>query len=151
MRPAPRIAQLRSVERSPRVHPFGIEEEFVFLDPPTMRPVPVGARALVEAKALGFDAASSEFLASQIEFATGVQHTGAAAEVELAGFRRAIAGVADRLGVIVASTGAPFDSDVAPDVSPAERYVRIRDDIAAMVDDHQVCGMHLHLGIAPSW
>ncbi|MFF2369199.1 YbdK family carboxylate-amine ligase [Agromyces sp. NPDC058110] len=130
-----------------RVHRFGIEEEFVFLDPATMKPEPVGAAALAEARAAGFPGATSEFLASQIEFATGIEHDGAEAILDLRDFRRAIARIAAGLGVIAAATGAPFEADAAPAVSADERYGRIGDDIGAMVDDHQVCGMHVHLGV----
>ncbi|UOE43293.1 carboxylate-amine ligase [Agromyces larvae] len=127
---------------------FGIEEEFVLLDPETLRPAPVGPEVLARLRAAGFETATSEFLASQVEFASPVFRDGAEATAELARFRSVLAGIADGFGVVAASTGTPFDSGDDPEVFPEARYARVHDDIGAMIADHQVCGLHVHVGIA---
>ncbi|WP_344312820.1 carboxylate-amine ligase [Agromyces terreus] len=126
---------------------FGIEEEFVLLEPDSLRPVARGGEALAALKP-AFEAATTEFLASQLEIATGICRTGDEALGQLEAFRAALADVAAGLGVVAASTGTPYEVERAPEVTRAARYEHIRDDIAAMIDDHQVCGMHVHIGIA---
>ncbi|WP_082461726.1 YbdK family carboxylate-amine ligase [Agromyces sp. Leaf222] len=125
---------------------FGIEEEFVLLEPESLRPVALSTEALAVLKP-EFDEATTEFLASQVEIATGVCRTADEALEELEAFRAALAEVAGDLGVVAAATGTPYEVERAPEVTRALRYEHIRDDIGAMVDDHQVCGMHVHIGV----
>lgn len=125
---------------------FGIEEEFVLLEPETLRPVALSTEALAVLKP-EFDQATTEFLASQVEIATGVCHTPDEALEQLEAFRTALAEVAGDLGVVAAATGTPYEVERAPEVTRAPRYEHIRDDIGAMTDDHQVCGMHVHIGV----
>jgi carboxylate-amine ligase len=125
---------------------FGIEEEFVLLEPETLRPVARGGEALAVLKP-EFDAATTEFLASQLEVATGICRSGDEAFAQLEAFRAALAEAAHDLGVVAAATGTPYEVERAPEVTHAARYEHIRDDIGAIIDDHQVCGMHVHIGV----
>ncbi|GAA1958232.1 glutamate--cysteine ligase [Agromyces allii] len=143
--PAPEVEASRASARA--VTTFGIEEEFVLLDPVTLRPVPLAPQAIAALHAAGFAGATSEFLASQVEIATGVCTDGAEAVQQLEAFRAALDGIAVALGVHAASTGTPFDAGRAPTVTPEARYSHIQHDIGAMIDDHQVCGLHVHVGI----
>ena len=125
---------------------FGIEEEFVLLEPDSLRPVALSTEALAVLKP-EFDEATTEFLASQVEIATGICRTADDALGQLEAFRAALVEVAGDLGVVAAATGTPYEVERAPEVTRALRYEHIRDDIGAMVDDHQVCGMHVHIGV----
>lgn len=126
---------------------FGVEEEFVLLEPESLRPVALSVEALAVLKP-GFEAATTEFLASQVEVATGICRTADEALEQLEAFRTALAEVAVDLGVVAAATGTPYEVERSPEVTRAPRYEHIRDDIGAIIDDHQVCGMHVHIGVA---
>ncbi|WP_394553561.1 YbdK family carboxylate-amine ligase [Agromyces sp. MMS24-JH15] len=127
--------------------PFGVEEEFVLLDPDTLHPVASGPAVLARMHAAGFARATSELLASQVESATGICRTGDEAWLELAAFRRSLLAAAAAEGLIPAPTGTPFAALHGPEVSKSPRYQRMSADIGAIVDDHQVCGLHVHVGV----
>jgi len=128
---------------------FGIEEEFQFLDPLTLCPVDVGARvfASLSATADWGPVTHREFLASQIEHASAVFERSDDARAALTGFRRALAGHAAELGVVVASVGTPPDTTPFPSITDTERYQRIVHTMDAVIADHQVSGLHVHVGI----
>ncbi|MGW9630264.1 carboxylate-amine ligase [Agromyces sp. NPDC055520] len=128
---------------------FGIEEEFVFLDPRTLRPSDVAAGAFdhLMARAEWARITHREFLASQIEHASAVFTSTASALDSLVGFRRALAAEADRLGVTVASVGMPPDAHSFPTVTELPRYLRIVDDMGGVIADHQIQGLHVHVGV----
>ena len=128
---------------------FGIEEEFVFLDPATMRPADVAGGV--------FDRLAEspewkpythrEFLAAQIEHASAVFTDLDTARTALVGFRREIAGDADRLDVVAASVGTSPDAMPFPTITKQERYQHIVDDMGGLIADHQMSGLHVHVGI----
>jgi carboxylate-amine ligase len=128
---------------------FGIEEEFQFLDPDTLLPVDAGARVFARLTALPEwrDVTHREFLASQIEHASAVFEEMAVARAAVTGFRRAVAAQAAELGVIVASIGTPPDTTQFPSITDTERYRRIVNTMDAVIADHQVSGLHVHVGI----
>jgi glutamate---cysteine ligase / carboxylate-amine ligase len=128
---------------------FGIEEEFQFLDPQTLRPANVAAdvfRALSDAPEW-HDVTHKEFLASQVEHASAVFSRLDDARVALAGFRRFVADRAAELGVIAASIGTPPDTMPFPSITDVERYHRIVRDLNGLIADHQLSGLHVHVGI----
>ncbi|MGO4784136.1 carboxylate-amine ligase [Cryobacterium sp. W22_MBD10_FK3] len=128
---------------------FGIEEEFQFLDPVTLLPVDAGARAFERLAAMPEwrEVTHREFLASQIEHASAVFEEMADAQRAVTGFRRAVAEQAAALGVIVASIGTPPDTTAFPSITDTERYQRIVRTMDAVIADHQVSGLHVHVGI----
>lgn len=133
-------------EPAPLAPQLGIEEEFVLVDPATLMPVPA-AREVLERVADGGPAGIvGEFLDCQVEYATPICLDAAAAAPQLRQARRAIARAASELGVGAVSTGTPFLAPASPGLTDQPRYRRIGAGIAAMLDDHQVCGMHVHLG-----
>ncbi|MFD4421449.1 YbdK family carboxylate-amine ligase [Agromyces sp. NPDC058484] len=128
---------------------FGIEEEFQFLDPATLRPADVAAhvfRALSETREWR-DVAHQEFLASQVEHASAVFTSLDEARIALIGFRRFIADRAAELGVIAASVGTPPDTQPFPTITDVERYHRIVTALGGLIADHQLTGLHVHIGI----
>ena len=128
---------------------FGIEEEFQFLDPDTLVPVDVGAQVFARLSAMPQwrDVTHREFLASQIEHASAVFTQMDDAHTAVTGFRRAVAEQAAELGVIVASIGTPPDTTPFPSITDTERYQRIVRTMDAVIADHQVSGLHVHVGI----
>ncbi|WP_438853837.1 carboxylate-amine ligase [Agromyces sp. M3QZ16-3] len=128
---------------------FGIEEEFFFLDPGTMLPADIAAdvhRRLAADPRWGEDV-HPEFLASQVEFATPVLDDLADAGDRLLAFRREVDADAARHAVCVASVGAPPDAHRFPSITDTERYHRIVREMAGIIADHQMSGLHVHVGI----
>lgn len=128
---------------------FGIEEEFQFLDPVTLRPADVAAevfRALSDSVEW-HDVTHREFLASQIEHASAVFTTMDEARTALVGFRRFIADRAAELGVIAASIGTPPDAEPFPAITDQERYHRVVADLGGVIADHQLTAVHVHVGV----
>lgn len=128
---------------------FGVEEEFVFLDPATLVPVPAATairRCLLET---GYDAGvvHHEFFQSQIEFASPVFQTGEDARATLRTFRTALLGAATEYGVLVAGTGTPFQKSPAPLLTEGFRYSHIAGLVGTLTGEHEINGLHIHVGI----
>ncbi|GAA1441788.1 carboxylate-amine ligase [Leifsonia poae] len=139
---------------------FGIEEEFMLLDPVTLVPVEA-ARAVMAA--LGADGArggagssatgeshgspTGEFFASQIEHPSPVFTRLEEARAALGAFRDDLASAAGGLGLLAASTGAPFSMRDDAALSPEHRYRAIAEQFRAIVPDHQINGLHVHVGV----
>lgn len=128
---------------------FGIEEEFQFLDPDTLRPVDVAARVFdrLVADPAWREVTHREFLASQIEHSSAVFERLDDAGAALNGFRRFIAREAAELGVIAASIGTPPDTTPFPTITDLERYHHIVREMDGVIADHQLSGLHVHVGV----
>ncbi|SFR78278.1 carboxylate-amine ligase [Agromyces sp. CF514] len=128
---------------------FGIEEEFQFLEPKALRPADVGAEAFRRLTSLDAwrEVTHREFLASQVEHASRVFDRLDVAEHALAGFRRLVARIAADLGVVVGGTGTPPDTTPFPSVADVDRYRSIVREMDGIIADHQLSGLHVHVGI----
>jgi carboxylate-amine ligase len=128
---------------------FGVEEEFQFLDPVTLRPADIGAevfRALSDSPEWR-GVTHKEFLASQVEHSSAVFSQLDEARASLLGFRRFISVRAAGLGAVAASIGTAPDTVPFPSITDVERYHRIVRDMAGVIADHQVSGLHVHVGV----
>lgn len=129
---------------------FGIEEEYAFLDPETLR-----ARDSSQAvyRALQVSRGESkhvqrEFLLSQLERPTPVCQTLDDALGDLLRFRRRLAEAADSVGVLAVSTGT-FPHDDGPGaVTDKPRYRRVVGESRALALEHYLNGLHVHVSIA---
>ncbi|MDW4573709.1 YbdK family carboxylate-amine ligase [Microbacterium sp. M3] len=126
---------------------FGIEEEFVLLDPRSLTAVDRAPAAIAALRGEVTGVVGKEFFPSQVEYASPVFTTAAEALEALIGFRRRLARWADDAGLIAAATGTPFRTRAHADISPDDRYAHIAGDIAGVLPDHQINGMHVHVGI----
>jgi carboxylate-amine ligase len=137
------------MKKKPVRHTIGIEEEYLLVDLETRALVPKRNAAFFAAcrKALG-DSVTSELLQSQIEIATGVCRTIAAARKELATMRGTIAQIAREYGMApVACSTHPFSLWDAQRTSKGARYRKIAQDYRVVARRAVVCGMHVHGGI----
>lgn len=129
---------------------FGIEEEFVFLDRETLAPVPVSAD--VQPELLDFDFARgvihSEFLRSQVEYASPVLRSFEEAARALWGFRTALIACSEDRGVLVAGVGTPFINPAGAMVTDDARYANIADSIGALAFEHHLNGLHIYVGVS---
>jgi carboxylate-amine ligase len=128
---------------------FGIEEEFFFLDPSTMLPADVAIDVFrrLSADPEWSGVTHQEFLASQVEHASPVFTDLAEAGAALVAFRREVDRDAARHAVSVASIGTTPDTHAFPSITDNDRYHRIVRDMAGVIADHQMAGLHVHVGI----
>jgi len=125
---------------------FGIEEEFVLLDRDTLATVDVGVSAVEDLRGTCPGAVVREFFPSQIEFATPVCTDAGEVFAAIAEFRRRLGDWAATVGVVPAGSGTPFTSDGRSRALEG-RYAAIAEDIAGLTPEHQLNGLHVHVGI----
>ena len=135
---------------------FGIEEEFLLVDPATGLPTPRAAemsQALAAAPAVpppGIPAPSgqAEFLACQLETSTVICETLDEAAESLLSARTAIARAAAETGTgVVLSGAAPRIADAPAEVSGTERYLAMGALTGAVAGEHYLNGTHVHVAV----
>jgi glutamate---cysteine ligase / carboxylate-amine ligase len=128
---------------------FGLEEEFILVDPGSLEPVPE-AREILESlrrdPSPGADG-TKEFLASQVEHSSRVFETVPEAVSELESFRGRLAATAAERGLVAASVGVPFQTTPYPLLTPGDRYEEVEHEFRSVVADHQVNGLHVHVRV----
>lgn len=130
---------------------FGVEEEYLLVDPVTVLPVPE-AEHVRRAAGLGPLAedgeVQDELLQAQVEVATPV-----CTELEEVGghllrLRHAVASAAEEHGCRVAMAGAaPLRDTSAVPVTRKPRYLRMEGQARQLVDEQLINGMHVHVGV----
>lgn len=125
---------------------FGIEEEFVMLDPVTL--ATADARGAVASLASSRDGVvTKEFFRSQIEHATHVCTDALEALDCLLAFRDRLSSWAREWGLVAAGAGTPLRIGHDSSLSEDERYARIAAQVAGIAPEHQINGLHVHVGI----
>ena len=128
------------------VRTFGLEEEFLLVDPETGRVVERAAAVLRKVPA-GPDVVDHELLEHLIETRTGPCTDLADARTQLLDARRLLGQAARELGIAAVATGtAPFPVDDIV-VSPKDRYRDMVNEFGAIARNAGTCGMHVHVGI----
>ncbi|MBD7995426.1 glutamate--cysteine ligase [Arthrobacter sp. Sa2CUA1] len=129
---------------------FGIEEEFLLIDPLSGMPAARAAELsgkLAETSAL-VTTASAEFLASQLETSTIVCESLEQAADALLLSRAHIAEAASASGVGVALTGAaPLIPEPPAEITQSGRYLLMGEVTGAVAGEHYLNGTHIHVGI----
>ncbi|QEU70602.1 YbdK family carboxylate-amine ligase [Streptomyces nitrosporeus] len=135
---------------------FGVEEEFLLVDPVTLLPVPAGPDVLARAgrTADGEPGAGGvgsalhlEMWADMVEAATPVCTRLSELGHHLLSARLRLARAARDEGVRLASVGHPVTRSGPPRVNAGEHYERMRHAYAAVVTGDEVCGCHVHVGV----
>lgn len=128
---------------------LGIEEEYLLVDAASGTLVgdpPAGLLAECEAR-LG-PRVGPEFLRSQIEVATGICRSTAAARAELAQLRRAVAAIAAGYGMApIAASTHPFADWDGQKPTDRERYAILHRDLQGVARRLVICGLHVHVGL----
>ncbi|MGW2254818.1 carboxylate-amine ligase [Kitasatospora sp. NPDC001660] len=128
---------------------FGIEEEFLLVDPTTRRTVPRAHLVVPHAARTLGDRAQHEFLATQVEACTRPVTTAVDLRSELVCARRAMAEAAENAGCLLVATGtAVLPSDHPLPLTPTDRYRRVAAHVDGAADQvgGEICGCHVHLG-----
>ncbi|HEU4807198.1 MAG TPA: YbdK family carboxylate-amine ligase [Homoserinimonas sp.] len=128
---------------------FGIEEEYVFLEPVTLEPRSVANEVY---RSLGISRVESpqvqrEYLVCQLERTTPVCETLDEAVRDLRDFRRRLGAAAESHGVLVAGTGTPPRMAGPGVVTDKRRYHAVSNNYRALVRQHFLNGLHVHVGI----
>ena len=129
---------------------FGVEEEYVFLDQVSLEPKSVADQVY---RRLGIGRAESpqvqrEFLVCQLERTTPICRTIDDAILDLTDFRRRLRTAADDEGVLVAGVGTSPRMSGAGQVTDKQRYHTVSSNYRAIVAEHFLNGLHVHVGIA---
>jgi carboxylate-amine ligase len=125
---------------------FGVEEEFLLLDPVSGRPVPA-APVLLRMLA-GEPGPQAEFLRFQFETATRVCTRLDELRGELVRLRRMAAGATDRAGCLLVASGiAPYGTPGIGSLTRKARYRQLACLFPTLVPDCVTCGCHVHVGV----
>ncbi|MFD3540811.1 glutamate--cysteine ligase [Streptomyces sp. NPDC058662] len=130
---------------------LGVEEEYLLVDEATGLPAPLveGVRRTAGRGLLAERAeVQDELLQAQIEVATPVCSTLEEVGGHLLRLRHALASAAEANGCRIAATGAaPLRGAGPVPVTPRPRYLRMEGEARQLVDEHLICGMHVHVAI----
>lgn len=125
---------------------FGVEEEFLLVDPITGRPASRATETARQAALRGVDV-QLEFTTSQVETATGKADTSCQLREEISLLRAAAAESARATGSLLLAVALPPVLDGPIGLTETPRYRRMVDDLGAVADERGYCGCHVHVEI----
>ncbi len=127
---------------------LGIEEEYQIIDPQTRELRSYITQILQDDKLILREQVKAELHQSMVEVGTAICQTPAEARDELILLRREIMGLAGRNGLKIAAAGThPFSSWTTQEITPLERYLGVRQDMADLAQELLIFGTHVHIGI----
>src|SRR5437867_1420855 len=127
---------------------LGIEEEYQIIDPGTGELKSYITQILEEGKLVLREQIKAELHQSMVEVGTEVCQTPAGARAELVKLRRTITELAARHGLVIAAAGThPFSNWEKAEITPFERYLGVKQDMADLAQQLLIFGTHVHVGI----
>jgi glutamate---cysteine ligase / carboxylate-amine ligase len=127
---------------------IGIEEEYQIIDPATGELKSYITQILEDGKLLLKEQIKAELHQSMVEVGTEVCKTPAEARSELVRLRKCIMDLAGRHGLVIAAAGThPFSSWETQEITPFERYIGVKQDMADLAQQLLIFGTHVHVGI----
>ena len=126
---------------------LGIEEEYQIIDPET-RELRSYITEILKGDHLVLEEVKPELHQSMVEIGTRVCRTPAEARGELVRLRGAVMDLAARNGLVIAAAGThPFSSWMEQEITPLERYMGVKADLADLAQQLLIFGTHIHVGI----
>ena len=125
---------------------FGVEEEFLLVDPRTGEPAPRNTAVAREAERRGITL-QLELSSCQVETTSTVAATSAELGEELTRSRRAAAHAAEASGVQLLASGLPPATPHKFPVTDTERYRRIGAAFGMIAHEQGICGCHVHVEV----
>ena len=126
---------------------LGIEEEYQIIDPET-RELRSYITEILSGDHLLMGEVKPELHQSMVEIGTKVCNTPAEVRAELVRLRRHVMQLAGRSGLVIAAAGThPFSSWLTQEITPLERYMGVRQDLADLAQQLLIFGTHVHIGI----
>lgn len=127
---------------------IGIEEEYQIIDPETRELRSYITQILEEGRLVLREQIKAELHQSIVEVGTEVCRTPAEARAELVRLRRGVITLAEKNGLRIASAGThPFSSWQEQEITPFERYLGVKKDMADLAQQLLIFGTHVHIGI----
>ncbi len=126
---------------------IGIEEEYQIIDPET-RELRSYITEILDHDHLILGEIKPELHQSIVEVGTTICQTPAQARTELRRLRGMVMDLADRKNLKVAAAGThPFSSWMTQEITPLERYLGVKQDMADLAQQLLIFGTHVHIGI----
>jgi carboxylate-amine ligase len=127
---------------------IGIEEEYQIVDPETRELRSYITQILDEGKVVLREQVKAELHQSIVEVGTAVCKTPAEARAELARLRGEVMRLAGKNGLKIAAAGThPISSWLAQEITPLQRYLGVKEDMADLAQQLLIFGTHVHIGI----
>jgi carboxylate-amine ligase len=126
---------------------LGIEEEYQIIDPET-RELRSYITEILEQDHLVLGEVKPELHQSMVEIGTKVCRSPAEVRAELVRLRGMVMQLASKNGLVIAAAGThPFSSWITQEITPLERYMGVRADLADLAQQLLIFGTHVHVGI----
>ncbi len=125
---------------------FGVEEEFLLVDPGTGEPAPCNSEVAAEAQRRG-TTLQLELSSCQVETTSSVAASSAELRAELALLRRTAVQAAEASGVHLLALGLPPVTPHEFPVTDTERYRRIGAQFGMVAHEQGICGCHVHVEV----
>ncbi|MBD0319190.1 MAG: carboxylate-amine ligase [Gemmatimonadetes bacterium] len=126
---------------------IGIEEEYQIIDPDT-RELRSYITEILDHDHLILGEIKPELHQSIVEVGTTICQTPAQARTELRRLRGMVMELADRKNLKVVAAGThPFSSWMTQEITPLERYLGVKQDMADLAQQLLIFGTHVHIGI----
>src|SRR5687768_10340420 len=126
---------------------LGIEEEYQIIDPET-RELKSYITEILKGDSLILEEVKPELHQSMVEIGTKVCRTPAEVRAELVRLRGTVMMLAARNGLKIAAAGThPFSSWLTQEITPLERYMGVKADLADLAQQLLIFGTHIHVGI----
>jgi glutamate---cysteine ligase / carboxylate-amine ligase len=125
---------------------FGVEEEFLLVDPVTRAVAPQAAAVLDRAKPIIGDQVSGEITKFQVETKTEPCHHAEQLLGQLTAAREQLAAVAAAEGLRIVASGTPvLGAFVPPPITEGARQDRGTANFRGLHDEQSICAVHVHV------
>ena len=126
---------------------LGIEEEYQIIDPVT-RELRSYITEILKGDSLILEEVKPELHQSMVEIGSKVCRTPAEVRAELVRLRGTVIALAARSDLKIAAAGThPFSSWLQQEITPLERYMGVKQDLADLAQQLLIFGTHIHVGI----
>jgi carboxylate-amine ligase len=126
---------------------LGVEEEYQIIDPVT-RELKSYITEILKGDSLILEEVKPELHQSMVEIGSKVCRTPAEVRAELIRLRGTVMTLAARNGLKIAAAGThPFSSWLTQEITPLERYMGVKQDLADLAQQLLIFGTHVHIGI----
>ncbi|MBA3670509.1 MAG: carboxylate-amine ligase [Gemmatimonadaceae bacterium] len=126
---------------------IGIEEEYQIIDPETLE-LKSYITEILKGDKLILDEIKPELHQSMVEIGSKVCHTPTELRAELVRLRGLVMDLAAKSGLVIAAAGThPFSCWTKQEITPLERYIGVKEDLADLAQQLLIFGTHIHVGI----
>ncbi|MDT5009554.1 MAG: glutamate---cysteine ligase / carboxylate-amine ligase, partial [Mycobacterium sp.] len=125
---------------------FGVEEEFLLVDPESGEPVAANRLVAQQAEARGLDL-QLELTSCQVETTSAVVQSSSELRAELTRLRRIAAESASACNTRLLAAGLPPSVPHQFPITDTPRYRAIADNFGMIAHEQGICGCHVHVAV----